>query len=238
MLLPHGYEGQGPEHSSARVERFLQMVAEDNLRIANCTTAGQYFHILRRQAKLLAVDPRPLILLTPKSLLRNPLAASPAAELAEGKFRPLIEDPDSLKKPEAVRRLVLCSGKVYYDLLAARESGDGPPAVALTRVEELYPFPADLLAGLIDRYPRLEEVAWVQEEPRNMGAWTFVAPRIRDIIGRRLPLRYIGRTRRASPAEGSHGWHLREQTLLVQAAVRCGPGVIQESLNREVEHAG
>jgi 2-oxoglutarate dehydrogenase E1 component len=239
MLLPHGYEGQGPEHSSARLERFLQQVAEDNLRIANCTTAAQYFHILRRQACLLSLDPRPLILMAPKSLLRNPLAASAVHELTNGAFRPILPDASCEGNPEAVRRLVLCSGKVYYDLLAARDKdASGPPTVALTRVEELYPFPAEGVAEVLDRYPKLEEVAWVQEEPRNMGAWTFVAPRIRDILGRRFTLQYIGRTRRASPSEGSHHWHVREQNLLVQAAVRFGSGPIKKSLKREVEHAG
>ena len=237
MLLPHGYEGQGPEHSSARLERFLQMVAEDNVRIANCTTAAQYFHILRRQAKTLSSDPRPLIIMTPKSLLRNPVAASPIEAFTQGRFNPVLGDASTEARPEAVRRLVFCSGKVYYDMLAAREQSDAP-LVALTRIEELYPFPADQVAEVILRYPRLEEVAWVQEEPRNMGAWTYVAPRLRDILGPRLPLRYIGRTRRSSPSEGSHHWHVREQTLLVQAAVRTPGAAIEESLNREVEHAG
>jgi 2-oxoglutarate dehydrogenase E1 component len=213
------------------------MVAEDNLRVASCTTAAQYFHILRRQAQLLRTDPRPLVLLTPKSLLRNPLAASSIEDFTQGRFQAVLPDTATLARPETVRRMVFCSGKVYYDMLAAREDADAP-RVALTRVEELYPFPAEMLEELLASYPNLEEVAWVQEEPRNMGAWTYVAPRLRDILGRRLPLRYIGRTRRASPSEGSHAWHVREQTLLVQAAIRCPGAGIEQSINREVEHAG
>lgn len=223
MLLPHGYEGQGPEHSSARPERFLQMAAEDNLRIVNCTTAAQYFHLLRRQKELLKQDPRPLIVLSPKSLLRNPLAASRPEELSEGKFQPLLSDAHSDLTPERVRRLVLCSGKVYYDFVTAREKlakekGRQPDVVAW-RVEELYPFPAEEVARLFDYYTNLEEVVWLQEEPRNMGAWTYVAPRLRDLLSNRLPLIYVGRTRRSSPSEGSYKWHLREQARLIEAAL-------------------
>lgn len=222
LLLPHGYEGQGPDHSSARPERFLQMAAEDNLRIANCTTAAQYFHLLRRQTKLLRLDPRPLVLLTPKSLLRHPMAASSVEELAEGRFQPVIDDRLAREKPEAVRRLVLCSGKVYVDLVSGRppEGGlPGPAEVAIVRVEELYPFPAEEIGKVITGYPGLEEVVWVQEEPRNMGAWTYVAPRLRDLTQGRWPILYVGRTRRASPAEGVHEWHAREQERLVREAL-------------------
>jgi len=240
LLLPHGYEGQGPEHSSARLERFLQLAAEDNMRIANCTTAAQYFHILRRQMCLLSRDPRPLILMTPKSLLRNPRAASAPTELSAGRFQPVLDDARAARDPAAVRRLVFCSGKVFFDVLAAREAADadGPPAVAVARVEELYPFPAKAVGALLEAYPRLEEVAWLQEEPRNMGAWTFVAPRVRDLLRGRLPLRYIGRTRRSSPAEGSHEWHQREQARLVEAVLRLPAVTVEPSLNPEVEHAG
>jgi 2-oxoglutarate dehydrogenase E1 component len=221
MLLPHGYEGQGPEHSSARPERFLQLVAEDNLRIANCTTAAQYFHILRRQARLLSEEPRPLILLTPKSLLRHPGAMSRPELLSEGRFQPVLDDGVTLGSPEGVCRLILCSGKVYFDLMAALESTEKSPSrkTAVVRIEELYPFPAKEVAAMIGAYPRLQEVVWLQEEPRNMGAWTFIAPRLRDILAGRLPLFYIGRTRRSSPAEGSREWHLREQARLIEAAV-------------------
>ncbi len=222
LLLPHGYEGQGPDHSSARLERFLQSAAEDNLRIANCTTAAQYFHLLRRQAKLLKLDPRPLVLLTPKSLLRHPLAASPLGDLAEGRFHPVIDDRQARDKPKDIRRLILCSGKVYVDLMAARSAPEASREMAraaIVRVEELYPFPAEEIGRVVESYPGLAEVVWVQEEPRNMGAWTYVAPRLRDLLGERLPLLYVGRTRRASPAEGSYEWHLREQRRVVEDAL-------------------
>ena len=222
LLLPHGYAGQGPDHSSGRMERFLQMAAEDNLRIANCTTAAQYFHLLRRQARLLELDPRPLVVFTPKSLLRHPLAASAPRDLAEGRFHPLLEDVEASRTPERVRRLVLCTGKVYVDLAATGRLAEVERPVAVARVEELYPFPAEAIARLIESYPRLEEVVWLQEEPRNMGAWAYVAPRLRDLVRGRLPLRYIGRTRRASPAEGTYEWHAREQARLVDAAFQLG----------------
>ncbi len=227
LLLPHGYEGQGSEHSSARLERFLQMAAEDNVRIANCTTAAQYFHILRRQAKLLRSDPRPLVLLTPKSLLRHPLAASGIADLAEGRFHPVLDDPEAGLDRQAVRRLILCSGKVYVDLVMARSADrQSPEAIpaAIVRVEELYPFPTEQIERIAGSYPRLEEVVWVQEEPRNMGAWTYVAPRLRDLFAGRWPVLYAGRTRRASSAEGSYEWHAREQKRLVDGALlRAAP---------------
>ncbi|MBI4493106.1 MAG: 2-oxoglutarate dehydrogenase E1 component, partial [Chloroflexi bacterium] len=228
LLLPHGYEGQGPEHSSARPERFLQLAAEDNLRLANCTTAAQYFHLLRRQARLLRLDPRPLVVLTPKSLLRHPLAASRPEELSQGRFQPVLDDPGARREPQAVRRLILCSGKVYVDLAATGKlAGSGPEAcshVAVVRVEELYPFPAAEVTALVAAYARLEEVVWLQEEPRNMGAWTFVAPRLRDLLCGRLPLLYVGRTRRASPAEGSYEWHVQEQARIAEAAFQLGSG--------------
>ena len=222
LLLPHGYEGQGPDHSTARLERFLQMAAEDNLRVANCTTAAQYFHILRRQAKLLKADPRPLVLLTPKSLLRHPMAVSAIRDFAEGRFQPVIDDAAASEHPEAVRRLILCSGRVYVELAAAGqklESGASDRSqVAIVRLEELYPFPEKEIERVIRGYHGLEELVWVQEEPRNMGAWTFVAPRLRDVLDGRLPLLYAGRPRRASPAEGSHEWHVQEQKRMVEAA--------------------
>ena len=244
MLLPHGYEGQGPEHSSARPERFLQLAAEDNLRIANCTTSAQYFHILRRQARLLAQwrlfsdDPRPLILFTPKSLLRHPGAASPISEFTNGRFHPVLSDP-SPGEPEAVRRLILCSGKVYYDLMAAwKKSGGQPPQIAVARVEELYPFPHDEIAEILGEYQNLAEVVWLQEEPRNMGPWLYVAPRLRDLLDDRVPLHYVGRTRRASPAEGSQEWHVREQGWLIEAASKLDGALPDEGVGGEVQHGG
>jgi 2-oxoglutarate dehydrogenase E1 component len=221
LLLPHGWEGQGPDHSSGHVERFLQLAAEDNLRVANCSTAAQYFHILRRQVKLLAVDPRPLVLFTPKSLLRQRLSASPAEALAQGCFHAFIDDEAARRDPDEVRRLILCSGKLFIDLAATGRlaGGERPtPALAVARIEELYPFPANEISEAIAAYRNLREVVWLQEEPRNMGAWTYVAPRLRDILGGRLPLLYLGRTRRASAAEGSHEWHAREQASIIEAA--------------------
>ncbi len=214
LLLPHGYEGQGPEHSSARLERFLQLAAERNLRVANCSTPAQYFHILRRQAFLPAR--RPLILMTPKSLLRHPKAVSPVAELAQGGFHPVIDDP-SIEDRAAVRRVVLCSGKVYYDLLAGREENTD---VALVRVELLYPLAGDALSAAIAAYANAREVFWVQEEPENMGAWHFMERRLRTLVGDERTLRYVGRPERASPAEGYFSDHEREQKRIVDEAVR------------------
>ncbi len=221
LLLPHGYEGQGPDHSSARLERFLQMAAEDNLRIASCSTAAQYFHILRRQSRLVHLDPRPLVLVTPKSLLRHPLVASSLDDLAVGRFQPVIDDDQARKDPGSIRRLILCSGKLYVELVAARSEPSGDRkrvSAAIVRVEELYPFPVEEIRKVVGGYPGLQDVVWAQEEPRNMGAWTYVAPRLRDLLGDRLPLLYVGRPRRASPAEGAYEWHLPEQRRVVDDA--------------------
>lgn len=214
LLLPHGYEGQGPDHSSARLERFLNAAADTNLRIANCTTAAQYFHLLRRQAQLLTTDPLPLIVMTPKSLLRHPFTASTPAELAEGAFMPVIDDMVAAAQPAKVRRLALCSGKVAVDLLTSDRRQDNPN-VAVVRVEQLYPFPSDAINQAISRYPQLGEVCWVQEEPENMGAWEFARPLIESIVDGRHPLRYIGRSRNSSPSEGSSAWHAANQRAIV-----------------------
>jgi 2-oxoglutarate dehydrogenase E1 component len=212
MLLPHGYEGQGPEHSSARLERFLQMCAEGNMRVAYPSSPAQYFHILRRQTKL---SRRPLVMMQPKSLLRLAQASSTIKELSEGSFRPVIDDPKGAEKRQAVKRLVFCTGKVYYDILAAGI----PESVAVVRVEELYPWPHEEVARIVDLYPNIDEVAWVQEEPKNMGAWTFVAPRLRVSTGNALVIRYYGRPERASPAEGYASTHAEEQTRIVTDAI-------------------
>jgi 2-oxoglutarate dehydrogenase E1 component len=219
LLLPHGYEGQGPEHSSARLERFLQLAADENLRIANCTTAAQYFHLLRRQAMLLASDPRPLVIMTPKSLLRHPRAGASLAELAEGRFQRVIDDPTGQQRADEVTRLVLCSGKVYIDLLGAPNGGTAH-GVAVARIEELYSFPAEELRAVVDGYPALREVVWLQEEPRNMGAWSYVAPRLREIVDPAIPIMYAGRAESASPAEGSLVLHTIEQTRIITAALQ------------------
>jgi 2-oxoglutarate dehydrogenase E1 component len=208
LLLPHGYEGQGPEHSSARLERFLQLCAEGNQRVAYPSTPAQYFHILRRQAAL--SERRPLILMQPKSLLRMPEAASKLTELTSGQFRPVIDDPVASQTREAVTRLVFCTGKIYYDLAAKRA-----PHVAIVRIEELYPWPGSQVAQIVDLYPAIEEVIWAQEEPKNQGAWTYVAPRLRMSTGNALPTRYVGRPDRASPAEGYAESHKKEQERIV-----------------------
>ena len=181
LLLPHGYEGQGPEHSSARLERFLQIFAEGNLLVANPTTAAQYFHLLRRQAKSLAADRRPLIVMTPKSLLRNPLAASSLDQLAAGEFQAVLDDPRRAETPETVTRLVLCSGKLAVELDSAPQREEAAD-VAIVRVERLAPFPDEEIARVLARYQNLTEVVWAQEEPRNMGAWTYVEPRLRELL--------------------------------------------------------
>jgi 2-oxoglutarate dehydrogenase E1 component len=217
FLLPHGYEGQGPEHSSARPERFLGAAADVNLRLANCTTAAQYFHLLRRQALLLGTDPLPLVVLTPKSLLRHPLTASTPRELAEGRFLPVIPDGEARGREAAVERLVLCSGKVYVDL-AGSEHRAGRREVAIARVEQLYPFPVEDIGALLAQYPRLREVVWLQEEPANMGAWEFARPLLEDLAAGRLAVRYIGRPRSASPAEGSASLHAQHQRDIVELA--------------------
>jgi len=214
LLLPHGYEGQGPEHSSARLERFLALGAEGNIRVANCTTPAQYFHLLRRQAR--HGEMRPLIVMTPKSLLRLPAAASRLADLASGRFHAVLDDAAAAERRDAITRLVLCSGKVYYDLLASRAQH---PSVAIGRVELLYPFPAAEIADLVRRYPKLTEVVWVQEEPRNMGARKFVLPKLRDLTPTAIAIKDVSRPERASPAEGYPAAHQAEQARIVREAL-------------------
>lgn len=218
MLLPHGYEGQGPEHSSARLERYLQLCAENNMQVCYPSTPAQYFHLLRRQAIQDAT--KPLVVMTPKSLLRLPAASSTMNELENGGFRPVIDDTHV---PQAmdVKRVVLCSGKVFYDLQAAREETPAPD-VAIVRLEQFYPFPAAAVKQIFERYEGLTEVAWVQEEPRNMGAWSFVEPRLRDLLPASVGLRYIGRDASASPATGSYAIHNLEQAKLVSEALTVG----------------
>ncbi len=219
LLLPHGYEGQGPEHSSARVERFLQLAADNNIRIVNCTTAAQYFHLLRRQATTLHSDPRPLIVLTPKSLLRHPRAGSSLADLAEGRFHPVLPPEEGSAPPEEVKRLILCSGKVYVDLISSGEV-DKATGVAVARVEELYPFPQAELETLFRGYPELREIVWLQEEPYNMGAWTFVSPRLQEMLQQsEMKVIYCGRPESASTAEGSLSQHEPEQARILHDAV-------------------
>ncbi len=221
LLLPHGYEGQGAEHSSARPERFLQLCANDNMRVVNCTTSGQYFHVLRRQAALLEADPKPLVVMTPKSLLRHPRAGSSLADLVNGRFQPVLDDATAHDRLQNIRRLIFCSGKVWTNLVTSTTIRI-PEWVAVARIEQLYPFPTDDVARVIEGYPRLREVVWLQEEPSNMGAWNFVAPYIRVLLDRGM-LRYVGRPDSASPAEGSQRRHEVEQSRILEAAVNPLP---------------
>ena len=219
LLLPHGYEGSGPEHSSARLERFLALGAEGNIRVLYPTTPAQYFHLLRRQA--LHPDTRPMVVMTPKSLLRLPQAASRPAELAAGAFRSVIDDPrfeHDARAATKVRRLLLCSGKIYYDLVGSDHFAKASD-VAVVRVERLYPFPSDDLQEVLDRYPKIASFAWVQEEPRNMGARKFVLPRIRHLVPYKIPLGDISRPERSRPAEGYPAAHLVEQARIVREAL-------------------
>ncbi len=215
LLLPHGYEGQGPEHSSARMERFLQLAAEDNIRVANCTTPAQYFHLLRRQARLSEL--RPLVVFTPKSLLRHPRAVSSPDELSQGRFNLVLDDTEAREREADIRRIVLCSGKVFYDLTGSeqrKESGD----VAVVRVEQLYPCPEDALVEILDSYPNARELVWTQEEPANMGAWTYMRPWLQRLAGDRFDVAYAGRPARASPAEGYKKAHDAQQSRIVREA--------------------
>ena len=219
LLLPHGYEGSGPEHSSGRVERHLQLAAEGNIRVANCTTPAQYFHLLRRQARWELK--RPLIVMTPKKLLRLPAAGSSLAELAEGTFHPVLDDPSINDRAATARSLVLCSGKMYYDLLeeAAKRDSERPP---IARAEQLYPFPDRDLRKMFQRYPSLTEVVWTQEEPKNMGPWTFIEEHLSPILPPGVYLRYVGRPERASPAEGYGSEHVSEQERIINEALASG----------------
>ncbi len=221
LLLPHAHEGQGPDHASARPERFLQLCADINMRVANCTTAAQYFHLLRRQAALLLTDPLPLVVLTPKSLLRHPMVASAPRELAEGRFRMLIDDEDARRWAADIRRVVVCSGKVYVDLMSSEQHA-AARQIAICRLEQLYPLPMRELRAMLSAYSSAEEIVWVQEEPENMGAWEYVRPHLTEVAGGR-PVRVIARPRSASPAEGSAARHSRQQQALVDAALSGMP---------------
>jgi 2-oxoglutarate dehydrogenase E1 component len=216
LLLPHGYEGSGPEHSSGRLERFLQLAAEGNIRVANLTTPAQYFHLLRRQARI--AKQRPLVIMTPKSLLRLPQATNRIEHLADTQFYPVLGEPrvDEAK----VRRLILCTGKIYYDLVGHPDRANNE-SVAVGRVELLYPFPEGQILELISRYPNLEEVVWAQEEPRNMGARAHMSPRILQVLPEGLRFGYIGRPERASPGEGYPVAHVEEQSRILRTALNC-----------------
>ncbi|MGZ8844339.1 MAG: 2-oxoglutarate dehydrogenase E1 component, partial [Pyrinomonadaceae bacterium] len=218
MLLPHGYEGQGPEHSSARLERFLQLCAANNLCVCYPATPAQYFHLLRRQ-----VQPgfeRPLIVMTPKSLLRLPAAASSLQDLTQGGFQPVIDDVE-VEDAGAVERIVFCSGKVFYDLADARKKGSGESTnrVAIVRVEQFYPFPVTAIKEAVEKHANAKQLIWCQEEPKNMGGWTFMEGKFEDLIPGGDRLRYVGRTESASPATGSYAVHMKEQQRLIDEAL-------------------
>jgi 2-oxoglutarate dehydrogenase E1 component len=216
LLLPHGYEGQGPEHSSGRLERFLQLAAEGNIRVANCTTPAQYFHLLRRQGRV--KRQRPLVIMTPKSLLRHPAATSTLDDLARGSFQCVIDDPAFDKNAADAARVVMCSGKLYYELLAEAEkmTEARPPII---RLEQLYTFPAPEMREVLGRYTGMKELVWAQEEPRNMGAWRYLEEKIRDVMPSGVKLRYAGRPERASPAEGYPQAHALEQKRIIGDAL-------------------
>jgi 2-oxoglutarate dehydrogenase E1 component len=215
MLLPHGYEGQGPEHSSARLERYLQMCAENNLQVCNPTTPAQYFHLLRRQVR--PGMERPLIVMTPKSLLRLPAASSSIDDLATAGFRPVIDDAE-ISDASAVNRVVMCSGKVYYDLIDARKKNEDR-SVAVVRLEQFYPFPLTSIRETLAKYSNANELVWAQEEPQNMGGWTFVQNRLENP-------RYVGRAASASPATGSYSIHQKEQAEIVAEALNVTVGAV------------
>jgi multifunctional 2-oxoglutarate metabolism enzyme len=221
MLLPHGYEGQGPEHSSSRFERFLALCARGNMRVAVPSTSAQYFHLLRSQALL--TPKRPLIVVTPKSMLRSPAARSQIEDLEVGSFAHVLDDAEVVD-PASVRRIVLCSGKIAHEAMQRRQQiaaddAAAAAAVAIVRLEQLYPWPIAQLAPLFDRYGQAEEVVWLQEEPENMGAWSFVHARLHAALPPRLRLRHVSRSESASPAIGSAALHQLEQADLLQRAI-------------------
>ncbi|MCU1356078.1 MAG: sucA, partial [Acidimicrobiales bacterium] len=213
LLLPHGLEGQGPEHSSGRVERFLTLCAEDNIQVANATTSAQYFHLLRRQMK--REVRKPLVVMTPKSLLRAKIARSPITQLTSGSFEELLDDP-GVTDPSTIQRLVFCSGKVAYDAIARRDERSHPAAVI--RIEQLYPFPYKQVSELLTRYSNVSEVVFLQEEPDNMGPRAFVNERLWPLVGEGVKYRQVSRTGSGSPATGSHAIHVQEQAQILDQA--------------------
>jgi len=220
MLLPHGYEGQGPEHSSARIERYLQLAAENNWTVANLSSAAQYFHILRRQAKVLTMEEvRPLVLVTPKSLLRNQIVASTPEELANGEFKPLLEDTATEKLANKdVTKVIISTGKISIDLHEHALGLEENKGIKLIRLEEIYPFPFEELKANLAQYKNLKEIVWTQEEPKNMGAWSFVEPRIIAAAPKKVEVKYNGRRRRSSTAEGDPIVHKEEQARIITTA--------------------
>ena len=221
LLLPHGYEGQGPEHSSAKLERFLQLCAQYNMQVCNFTEPNQIFHALRRQVK--RNFRKPMIVMSPKSLLRHPKVVCTQKDLSEGSFKEVLDDPRFAKgglKKENVKRVVMCSGKVYYDLEASDKNSD---QVAIVRIEQLYPFPEQQVAEILGSYPKMTELLWTQEEPQNMGAYGYIMPKLRLCLQKlkrnEVPVYYVGRTERASPATGAPSVHAKEQQLIISQSL-------------------
>ncbi len=220
MLLPHGYEGQGPEHSSARLERFLQLSAENNWTIASLSSSAQYFHILRRQASILNTDEvRPLVLMAPKSLLRHASAASYIGEFTNGQFEAVVEQPGLGSNPEKVERIAFCTGRLAVELSDCVVDVNGLSWLDIIRIEELYPFPAEKISKIIGKYKNLKEIVWVQEEPENMGVWNYIFPKLQGLAPKGIPVSYIGRPEMASPSEGDPLIHKKEQQRIIESVL-------------------
>ncbi|MBB4826039.1 2-oxoglutarate dehydrogenase E1 component [Sporosarcina luteola] len=220
ILLPHAYEGQGPEHSSARLERYLQLCAENNWTVANLSSAANYFHVLRRQAKMLGtVAERPLVIVSPKSLLRHPLVGAEVSDLSDGHFKTVLEQPGTGLKPEKVKKVLFASGKMAIDLAEQVKDGEGFDHLHIVRVEQLYPFPAEKIAEILERFPKAKELVWVQEEPKNMGSWSFAYPYLQEIANGKA-ISYVGRIHRASPSEGDGESHKKEQNRIIEEALK------------------
>lgn len=229
LLLPHGNEGMGPDHSSARIERFLNLAAEGNMRVAIPTTAAQYFHLLRRQALLLKTDPLPLVIFTPKGFLRHPLVASTPNQLVKGSWQSLLEEPMLKRKDKTIKNLILCGGRIYFDLISDELWSAGKDTV-IVRLEQLYPFPAQAFEKLLNEYAAIEKIVWLQEEPLNMGAWDFIRPRLRQLLGDHLPLYSVGRPESSSPAEGSSTMYRINQQALIRQALKVDEQIHSHSV--------
>lgn len=220
LLLPHAYEGQGPEHSSARIERYLQLCAENNWTVANISSAANYFHVLRRQAKILGSEAeRPLVIASPKSLLRHPLVGADVEDLTEGHFKTVLEQPGTGQKPEKVKKVLFASGKMAIDLAEKIKDGKGFDHLHVIRVEQLYPFPSEKIKDILERFPKAKELVWVQEEPKNMGTWSFASPYLQELADGK-DVSYIGRIKRSSPSEGDGASHKKEQTRIIEEALK------------------
>ena len=218
LLLPHGYEGMGPNHSSAHLERFLQLASSENIQIVNCTTSVQYFHLLRQQAFSLGQNAKPLVVLAPKSLLRHPVASSPTSDFVTGRFQQIIDDPRVIKSKGKIQKLVLCSGKVYIDLITSNHFVKVPD-IAVVRIEQLYPFPEKQLESVLSNYPNSRQIVWLQEEPENRGAWTFIRPKLTKMLNNKEQPFYVGRQDFPSQAEGSSLLHKIEQNRIIKTAL-------------------